>query len=49
MEAHMVTDAVLWGLMAAAIAFVWWGCHNTRRAPQSREQVVEHTTLDRAA
>ncbi len=45
----MVTDAVLWGLMAAAIAFVWWGCHNTRRAPQSREQVVEHSKLDRAA
>jgi hypothetical protein len=49
MEAHMVTDTVLWGLMAAAIAFVWWGCHNTRQGSKAREQVFEHTKLDRAA
>lgn len=45
----MVTDAVLWGLLAAGIAFIWWGCHNTRHAPKVSKQVYEHTKLDRAA
>lgn len=45
----MVTDAVLWGLFAAAIAFITWGCHCTRQAPTASEQAFEQTKLDRAA
>lgn len=45
----MVTDTVLWGLLAAAIAFIWLGCYNTRQAKKGGEQAYEHTKLDRAA
>jgi hypothetical protein len=45
----MVADAVLWGLFAVAIAFIWWGCHNTRQTPNVSEPISENTSLDRAA
>jgi hypothetical protein len=49
MEDDMVADAVLWALFAAAIAFITFGCHCTRRRPQNTEEPFEHTKLDRAA
>ena len=45
----MVTDAVLWGLLAAAVAFIWLGCHNTRRAKTVSERAHDHAKFDRAA
>lgn len=45
----MVTDAVLWGLLAAAVAFIWLGCHNTRRAKRVSEKTHDQAKLDRAA
>ena len=45
----MVTDAVLWGLGAIAIAFLTMGCRYTRPAPTPSEETIEHTKLDRAA
>jgi len=48
----MVADAVLWALFAAAIAFIWWGCHNTRQTPKASSELshsFSHAELDRAA
>lgn len=45
----MVTDAVLWGLAAAAIAFLTLGCRCTRQAQTPSEETIAHTKLDRAA
>lgn len=45
----MATDAVLWGLLAAAIALITWGCHVTRQTPKAAEQAFEPSKLDRAA
>ena len=49
----MVTDAVLWFLVASGIGFIWCGCRLTRPAARpvkepSFEQSMEQR-LDRAA
>jgi hypothetical protein len=49
---NMVADAVLWALLAIAVVFFWWGCHNTRRiqaASAEPERSLSHAELDRAA
>lgn len=45
----MGTDAVLWGLLAAAIALITGGCHFTRQVPKAKEQAFESAKLDQAA
>jgi len=52
MEDSMVADAVLWALFATAIAFIWWGCHNTKPMPNTGiepDHSFTHAELDRAA
>jgi hypothetical protein len=48
MENDMVIDAVLWLLLAAAIAFIAYGCRCTRPEPKAAEVPFERK-IDRAA
>lgn len=48
MEDDMVADAVLWVILAAAIALIVCGCHYTRPAPRIAEDTYDRN-LDRAA
>jgi hypothetical protein len=45
----MVTDAVLWLLLLAAIGGITLGCHATRRQPTPQGNEVPRDQLDRAA
>ena len=44
----MVVDAVLWVLLAAAIALIAVGCHTTKPRPKEVEQTGQDA-MDRAA
>jgi hypothetical protein len=48
MSAGMVADLVLWTLLAAAFAFIWFGCRMTKRRPQLLQESGERA-MDRAA
>lgn len=43
----MVADAALWAILLVAIAFIWCGCHFTRRPPEVAAESAERA-LDRA-
>jgi hypothetical protein len=45
----MVTDAVLWLLLLAAIGWITLGCHATRRQPMPQHNEIARDQLDRAA
>ncbi len=45
----MVTDAVLWLLLLAAIGWITLGCRATRRQPVPQRNDVPRDRLDRAA
>jgi hypothetical protein len=52
MEDNMVADfadAGLWVILAAAFAFIVFGCYATRPAPKMAVEDVFPTELDRAA
>lgn len=44
----MVVDAVLWVILAGAIALITYGCHMTRPAPKVVEGAFK-ADIDRAA
>ncbi len=45
----MVTDAVLWLLLLAAIGLITLGCCATRRQPMPQRNEIPRDQLDRAA
>jgi hypothetical protein len=52
MEDSMVADAALWAIVTIAVAFIWWGCHNTRPTPKADtepDHSFENAEFDRAA